>query len=209
MDSGGQLNQDDEAKSKLVPILTKHVSQFEIPASEYPSPGIVAIDAVKVVQKISNPASVKTFKDLADVFFRGIMSRSRHWVWHVLRCFSKELHTIWASWEWSPSRIRCRWCLWYYRCKFKRNFISYKNKAAVDFSRYRLCYCWKWIDDHVMGWTISQQPRGGSFTYCSHALEQVLCIDMLLYTLTSNLFFKIENWFSLIGQICFLTIKTF
>ena len=78
MDSGGQLNQDDEAKSKLVPILTKHVSQFEIPASDYPSPGIVAIDAVKVVQKISNPASVKTFKDLADVFFRGIMSRSRH-----------------------------------------------------------------------------------------------------------------------------------
>ena len=78
MDSGGQLNQDDEAKSKLVRILTKHVSQFEIPASEYPSPGIVAIDAVKVVQKISNPASLKTFKDLAVVFFHGIMSRSRH-----------------------------------------------------------------------------------------------------------------------------------
>ena len=45
-------------------------------------------------------------------------------------------------------------------------FISYKNKAAFDFflqkevadvsgrKVYRLCYCWKWIDDRVMGWTI-------------------------------------------------------
>ena len=32
---------------------------------------------------------------------------------------------------------------------------------------------------------------------------------MSLYRLTSNLFFKIKKWFSLIGQICFLTIKHF
>ena len=46
MDSGGELNHGDEAKSKLVDILIKHVSQSKIPASECPSADIVAIDAI-------------------------------------------------------------------------------------------------------------------------------------------------------------------
>ena len=51
---------------------------------------------MQVLQKISKLASVKTFKDLADVPGRrkahGIMSRGRHFFWHLLRCFSKKLH---------------------------------------------------------------------------------------------------------------------
>ena len=68
MASGGELNQCDEAKSKLADILTNHVSQSKIPFLECPGADIVAIDAMQVVQKILNLASVKTFKDLADVF---------------------------------------------------------------------------------------------------------------------------------------------
>ena len=68
MDSGGELNQCDEAKSKLEDILTKHVSHSKIRLLECPGADIVAIGAMQVVQKILNLASVKTFKDLADVF---------------------------------------------------------------------------------------------------------------------------------------------
>ena len=41
------------------------------------------------------------------------------------------------------------------------------------------------------------------------APEQILCASMPLYTLTSNLIFEIEKWFSLIGRICFQAIKHF
>ena len=49
MDSGRELNYVGEAKSKLVDILTKHVNQSKIPASECPSADIVAIDATQLV----------------------------------------------------------------------------------------------------------------------------------------------------------------
>ena len=69
MDSGGELNHSAKGKSKLVDVLTKHVTQSKISASECPSADIVAIDAIQVVQKMSKPAPVKaTFKDLEDVF---------------------------------------------------------------------------------------------------------------------------------------------
>ena len=72
MDSGGELNHGDEAKSKLVDILTKHVSQSKILASERPSAYIVIIDAKQMVQKMSNPASVKTFKDSTNELCQDI-----------------------------------------------------------------------------------------------------------------------------------------
>ena len=72
MDSGGELNHGDEAKSKLVDILAKHVGQSKILASECPSAYIVVIDANQMVQKMSNPASVKTFKDLANEFCQDV-----------------------------------------------------------------------------------------------------------------------------------------
>ena len=40
-------------------------------------------------------------------------------------------------------------------------------------------------------------------------LEQVMCRDMPLYALASNLFFKLKKCFSFICRICFLTIKHF
>ena len=72
MDSGGKLNDGDEGKSKLLDISTKHISLLKIPASECPGADIVAIDAIQMVQKMSNSASEKTFKDLADVFCRDV-----------------------------------------------------------------------------------------------------------------------------------------
>ena len=72
MNSGGKLNDGDEGKSKLLDISTKHISQFKIPASECPGADIVAIDTIQMVQKMSNPASEKTFKDLTDVFCRDV-----------------------------------------------------------------------------------------------------------------------------------------
>ena len=48
MDSGEELNHSDEAKSKLVDILTKYVSQSKILASERPSAYIVIIDAKQI-----------------------------------------------------------------------------------------------------------------------------------------------------------------
>ena len=72
MDSGGELNRGGKTKSKLVDVLTKHVSQSKIPASECPGADIVAIDAMQLVHKISKPVSVKTFKALMDVFCQDV-----------------------------------------------------------------------------------------------------------------------------------------
>ena len=54
MDNGGELNHGVEAKSRLVDLLTKHVSQSKIPASECPGADIVAIDAMQVVHKFQS-----------------------------------------------------------------------------------------------------------------------------------------------------------
>ena len=84
MDNEGELNHDDEAKSKIVDILIKHVNQSKIPASECPGADIVAIGTMQIVQKMLNPASVKTFENSTDYSGRGrahrIMSRGRHCV---------------------------------------------------------------------------------------------------------------------------------
>ena len=72
MDNGGELNDGDEAKFKLADILTKHVSQSKILVLECPGAHIVTIDAMQVVKKILNLASVKTFKDLAEVFYQDV-----------------------------------------------------------------------------------------------------------------------------------------
>ena len=105
VNSGGELNHGDEVKSKLVHVLTKHVSQSKILASECLGADIVAIDAMQVIQKMSNLASVKIFKGLGDksgcARVHGIMQCGRHCVWHLLRYFSKELHTIWVSWKYN------------------------------------------------------------------------------------------------------------
>ena len=117
----------------------------------------------------------KPLKTWWTCFVKTSKSSWNHAAWSSLRLtpiryFSKVLHAIWVSWKCSPSQIHCTWCLWYKWCKFQRNFISCKNKAAVDFllreevadvsgtKRYRLCSYWKWIGGHVMGWTIQRQP---------------------------------------------------
>ena len=84
MNSGGELNHGDEVKSKLVDVLRKHVSQSKILASECLGADIVAIDAMQVIQKMSNPSSVKIFKGLGDksgcARAQEIMQRGRHCV---------------------------------------------------------------------------------------------------------------------------------
>ena len=64
MDSEGELNHGGGAKYKLVNVLAKHVSQPKTPASKCPGADIVSIDTIQVVQKMSKPALVKTFKDV-------------------------------------------------------------------------------------------------------------------------------------------------
>ena len=46
MNSAGELNHGDEVKSKLVDVLTEHISQSKILPS----------DTMQVIQKMSNPA---------------------------------------------------------------------------------------------------------------------------------------------------------
>ena len=73
MDSGAEVNLGSKAKSKLLDLLTNHVSQSKISVSEYPGGDIVAVDAMQVVQKISKPVSVKMFKYLAGVFCQDVI----------------------------------------------------------------------------------------------------------------------------------------
>ena len=56
MNSAGELNHGDEVKSKLVDVLTEHISQSKILPSECLGADIVAIDTMQVIQKMSNPA---------------------------------------------------------------------------------------------------------------------------------------------------------
>ena len=71
MDSWGVLNHSGKAKSKLVDVLAKHVNQSKAPASECPG-DILAIDTMQVVPKMSKPASMKTFKNMANMFCQDV-----------------------------------------------------------------------------------------------------------------------------------------
>ena len=96
MNSVGELNHGDEAKSKLTDILTKHVSHSKIPASGY----IKTMEAIQVVKKMSNPPSMKTFKYLADMFCQDVeelIGSCRVVVIEFSTYHNIELDTVWAS----------------------------------------------------------------------------------------------------------------
>ena len=230
IDTGRELNHGDEAKSKLIGILAKHVSQFKVPSSKCPHVDIVAIDGMQVVQKMSNPAWVKIFKDLVGMFCQDLeelfgscrveviafdtyydisiksSTQSGRLGNAVLVEFTvddafdindaslKEILSHTSSKQ-QPSSF------------FAKKLQTYLEQKNIDF-----VIAGNWLT--VMPWSKqSSNNHKEADSRIAHimklALDQVLCTDMLLYTLSSNLFFKIEKWFSLKGQICFLTIKHF
>ena len=136
----------------------------------------------------------------------GIMLRGRHCVWHLLRYFSKELLVIWASWNAVPvefnldhafdiSDASLQEILSHTRTEqqltsfFEKRLQTYLEQKDIEFVI-------AGNGSTVMPWgEQSSNSHEETDSLIAHiiklAVEQVLCTVIPLYTIISNLFFKI------------------